>query len=543
MFTKSVLRFVSALALFSILIQGAVFDVKTAAAGGYCDWAQYVSDVTIPDGTNFTAGTAFTKTWRLKNIGTCTWTTSYGFVFSSGVQMGGTVSVALPYPVSPGQTVDISVPLVAPLSEGSYRGFWKLVNENGTIFGIGSYANGAVWVDIRVSLPVFPIYDFATDICSATWVYNGGAVPCPYKPAMARYGQALRYDSAILETGLPSGVPTILTIPQQNYNGYIRGVYPYFGLTPGDRFQATYGCEYGAANCLVTFQLEYMTDKKELVTIWKAKEKYDGMMGFVDIDLSRYSYKPGIRLVLAVSATGTHFGDRPLWVNPKIVHPVPVNFPTATIPPTPTITFTPTVTFTPTITPTITLTPTATLTPTTTFTPTSTFTPTPLPGYNFITNACSATWQSAAGGLPCFGTDGDTRGFVLNPSAPILENGQTPNGPVLLTFPENSSNGYIRGEYPGYVVQKGDHFKATLSCENNQLDCNTMYEIDYQIGSGPWQALGIFVERYDGQITVVDLDINYFTGQVVRFSLSTSANGSSSGDRALWIAPRIVNVP
>src|SRR5512134_539655 len=32
-----------------------------------CDLAQFLSE-TIPDGTNFNAGEAFVKTWRLKNI-------------------------------------------------------------------------------------------------------------------------------------------------------------------------------------------------------------------------------------------------------------------------------------------------------------------------------------------------------------------------------------------------------------------------------------------------------------------------------------------
>src|SRR5512135_92899 len=34
-----------------------------------CDAASFVTDVTVPDGTAFNAGDAFTKTWRLKNVG------------------------------------------------------------------------------------------------------------------------------------------------------------------------------------------------------------------------------------------------------------------------------------------------------------------------------------------------------------------------------------------------------------------------------------------------------------------------------------------
>jgi hypothetical protein len=41
-----------------------------------CDRAAFVADVTVPDGTNFAPGTTFVKTWRLKNNGSCTWTTA-----------------------------------------------------------------------------------------------------------------------------------------------------------------------------------------------------------------------------------------------------------------------------------------------------------------------------------------------------------------------------------------------------------------------------------------------------------------------------------
>ncbi|MFH1906631.1 MAG: NBR1-Ig-like domain-containing protein, partial [Chloroflexota bacterium] len=54
-----------------------------------CDWAAFVLDVNVPDGSAFAPSTAFTKTWRLKNRGTCTWTTAYSLVFKSGASMSG----------------------------------------------------------------------------------------------------------------------------------------------------------------------------------------------------------------------------------------------------------------------------------------------------------------------------------------------------------------------------------------------------------------------------------------------------------------------
>ncbi|MBI3173035.1 MAG: hypothetical protein HYZ25_04910 [Chloroflexi bacterium] len=99
-----------------------------------CDIAQFITDVTIPDGTVLTPGQAFTKTWRVKNVGTCSWTPSYAVVFSSGNSMNGPATQALTGNVNPGQTVDISINLTAPSTPGDYTGYWKLRNAAGVLF-------------------------------------------------------------------------------------------------------------------------------------------------------------------------------------------------------------------------------------------------------------------------------------------------------------------------------------------------------------------------------------------------------------------------
>lgn len=108
-----------------------------------CDVAQFIDDVTIPDGTVLDPNETFTKTWRLRNAGTCTWTPSYAVVFSSGESMNGPVNQALAGNVNPGQTVDISVELTAPGVAGNYRGYWKLRNAAGVHFS-------QFYVDIEV---------------------------------------------------------------------------------------------------------------------------------------------------------------------------------------------------------------------------------------------------------------------------------------------------------------------------------------------------------------------------------------------------------
>src|SRR6186713_1381701 len=112
-------------------------SATNVSAGGYCDWAQFVADVTLPDGIPVDPGIALKKTWRLKNIGTCTWTRSYKLVFVGGEQMGGVSAVNLLKDVAPGQTVDLTIGLTAPMTPGIYIGYWELQNPAGGLFGIG----------------------------------------------------------------------------------------------------------------------------------------------------------------------------------------------------------------------------------------------------------------------------------------------------------------------------------------------------------------------------------------------------------------------
>jgi hypothetical protein len=120
------------------------------------DRAAFVKDVTIPDYSRLTGGEPFIKTWRLRNSGTCTWTTDYWLVYSSGHMMGGPIRVGMPGAVRPEGEVDLSVNLIAPTAEGSYEGRWQLRSARGDFFGIGDGANRSFWVRIVVGPALSP---------------------------------------------------------------------------------------------------------------------------------------------------------------------------------------------------------------------------------------------------------------------------------------------------------------------------------------------------------------------------------------------------
>jgi hypothetical protein len=123
----------------------------TAAPEDCTNLAEFVDDVTVEDDTEFLPGEKFTKTWRLRNAGTCTWTQAYALVFAKGDQLGGPSEVSLPGEAAPGKEIDVSVELAAPATVGTYRGDWQLRSRAGKIFGLGKNADKTFYVQIGVA--------------------------------------------------------------------------------------------------------------------------------------------------------------------------------------------------------------------------------------------------------------------------------------------------------------------------------------------------------------------------------------------------------
>jgi len=130
--------------------------------GGCTLNAAYAGDVTIPDGTEIPPDKSFTKTWRMRNSGTCAWEAGTKLVFNSGDQMGGPPQVPVG-PVASNSGTQISVNLVAPNTPGTYTGYWQLQSPEGTKYG------SAIYVAIIV-VPAAPL---------PTETPGGGAPPAP----------------------------------------------------------------------------------------------------------------------------------------------------------------------------------------------------------------------------------------------------------------------------------------------------------------------------------------------------------------------------
>jgi hypothetical protein len=110
----------------------------------------------IPDGTEIQVGKNFEKAWRLKNIGTCTWTAGYSLIWVQGELFNAASVVELPaddLPVPPNGYVTVRVPMRAPNDPGDYQGYWMIRSQDGNVFGVGLQGTEWFWLLVDVYNP------------------------------------------------------------------------------------------------------------------------------------------------------------------------------------------------------------------------------------------------------------------------------------------------------------------------------------------------------------------------------------------------------
>jgi len=291
-----------------------------------CDQVKFLKDITIPDEMDLSPGERFTKTWRIQNAGSCPWTIGYLLYFESGDLMGGPSSIELTSEtIQSGESIDISVDLIAPLETGTYQGNWKLRNVKGDGFGVGEFSK-AFWVKINVVEGTGLMRDLKGEADDAAW--GRGKTPVDF---IDLGGEILSYntegeagdpfvavlDDQKLEGGRTSGV-LLATYPPVGKGRYIIGRFPDYKVNGGDLLFGRVGLKASSSgNCDdgdVDFRIHLMKDgdPATLVMLGEWNEVCDRKMKSFEIDLDDYKGEI-VQIFLIVVANNDSQENKAVW--------------------------------------------------------------------------------------------------------------------------------------------------------------------------------------------------------------------------------------
>jgi len=165
-----------------------VTSTPVPSATAVCDdSSQFISDVTIPDNTAMKPGESFTKTWRLRNSGNCDWTTAFDAVFTDGSSMGGPAAQPLAGIVPANGTVDISMNLTAPSTNGVFRGNYRMRNAQDELFGTLFYVQIIVGPTPTPTVVVYRTGKLVIDNGSSIDFDGGTSTGDPKRDLLVKY--------------------------------------------------------------------------------------------------------------------------------------------------------------------------------------------------------------------------------------------------------------------------------------------------------------------------------------------------------------------
>jgi hypothetical protein len=96
------------------------------------------------------AGSDFTLTLIIRNVGSNTWYPSYLVYWHSGARMGAPAYIFLPEVTAPNQTLFLAMNLKAPENPKTYYQRWYFRDPHDTQFGIGP--NGDEWLVVYIEV-------------------------------------------------------------------------------------------------------------------------------------------------------------------------------------------------------------------------------------------------------------------------------------------------------------------------------------------------------------------------------------------------------
>lgn len=436
-----------------------------------------VQDVTIPDGTTIQPGSRFDKTWRVKNTGTCDWGAGYTFDLVNNAAFGAT-RLDVPRTAATGE-VNLTLPMVAPAQEGTYRSEWRLFDPQGRAFG------KIFFVEFKVPQPS----------CQSPLIRSFVAQPSTISPG----------GSSTL-TWQVDGATSIKLNPAPQISSAANSL-----LVSPDK-STTYTLEASNGACMATAQV--------VVTV-SSGQSCDGL-NINYFNASPQIIKRGERSTLNWDVTGaTYVSVSPAPQISSAANSLQVSPEQTTI---------------------YTLearNAVCTLNRQTTVTVQD---PQPVTLYDFIANAPSASWQAGGQYLPWPGSPADYAGYARWLSGPTLQNGAyffraleihpTGAGSVQGRYPINVSGG----------VQPTDEIRLEMGyLQGADYSSGATYSLKFEPSGNAPVIIGALTLDPNGALTTMTLPLSGVpAGQQGTFILQVDRGPYPNEDVAVWTDIRLV---
>lgn len=325
--------------------------------------------MTLPDFTEVNAGEQLIKTWEIKNIGGCTWTPAYQLVYNNGARVSAASITPFTKNILPGETVQISIPVIIPETTGRIQTYWYLISDTNQIVGTDTDGKPYLWFKAEVepassqtfNLTATPqpfvtlealipnpsgvILDLYSNACGAVWLSNNNPIPCPEFETNP-FGVVQLVKDEPFENGEFTSDALLFALPASQSEVIVTGTYPQFVVQNGDKLTFRTGCLLNTPQCSALVFFYYINESGTREILWGVSEGQDGITSNVEIDLS-FLQGQTISIQIEVSSLGESFDDSILISSPIILQSAVLFTPTAEPTFTPTATFTPAPTFTP----------------------------------------------------------------------------------------------------------------------------------------------------------------------------------------------------
>jgi hypothetical protein len=497
--------------------------------GGCTLRAAYVADVTVPDDTEMEKNEDFTKTWRIRNSGTCDWEEGTRLVHVSGERLDAPDAVDV-LTTAPDAEVDISVDMTAPDAPGTYRSNWQLEAPDGTRFGGIFYVQIVIPEDITptpteegANAPSEFQGTVAADCARVDFTWVGASGEGSYRIEGPGLNETLPADTEAYTWETPPEGNSVVTLIAIDPNGAEMGrvnttVNVVCGETQADLAIASVSFDPGTPVAYlplkVTIRVQNIGDGDSgafALRWWGGKDfasvscQWNAGNGVAagehkDFVCEDYTYSsPYNNLTARAVVDPDDAVDEKNENNNVLEHTVDVVNPETV--------------------------------------------------YDFVEKAPQAVWKAGdpTVNLTWNGGTGDTEGFARWATGK-LETGANAPGKCLETHPRWVDDGWIAGTYTdlyntGYTIEEGDHFRATVAFRQGAGAGKVTYRVMLRAESSGNTWIAQHTHTYGDGLATINADLSDYAGQRADVILRVDAGDSSEQDWACWVRAVIYRYP